>query len=169
MDLEETANESALGLLRELSGKLPRFSDGRVNFSKTAIAPVITVFVKFKDELLLLKRSEKVGTYRGLWHVIGGYFDEEKSVRQKALEELREELGIEKGQVSMIQFGKPAEFSDAKIKKVWVVHPVLVELSEKPEVRLDWEHTEYKWVRKEDIKNFDLMPGVEEALQNLPP
>ncbi len=50
-------------ILQEFSEKLPKFPDGRIDYSGSDKAPVLTCFVKFGDKILLLKRSDKVRTY----------------------------------------------------------------------------------------------------------
>ena len=52
--------EKILAIIKEFANKLPKFPDGRIDYSSSDIAPVITVFVKHKDKILLLKRSDKV-------------------------------------------------------------------------------------------------------------
>ena len=69
--------------LRELAKKLPKFPDGRIDYSNSDTALVITVFIKNKDKILLLKRSSKVSTYQGKWNTVAGYIDEPKPIREK--------------------------------------------------------------------------------------
>jgi len=123
-------------MLKEFDG-LPKFPDGRIDYSNSDKAPVLTCFVRFEDKILLLKRSDRVSTSQGKWHTVAGYIDEPKPIRQKALEELEEELDIHREDVSGFTAGEPYEFFDAGAKKSWIVHPVLVELKKKPEVTLD--------------------------------
>ena len=47
-------------ILQPFVETLPRFPDGRIDYSHANKAPVITVFVFSNDHMLLLKRSEKV-------------------------------------------------------------------------------------------------------------
>jgi len=144
----------------ELMGRgLPRFPDGRINYSNAQTAPVVTIFVRCKCEILLLKRSEKVATYRGKWNVVAGYLDELRPVREKVLEELREEIGVSERDITSIRFGEPFEILDKSINKTWFVHPVLIELKEKT-CKPDWEHTEYRWIRPEELKDFDTVPNL---------
>lgn len=157
-------NSNLMEILMDLSKKLPRFPDGRLDYSKSDIAPVITVFIKYKDKILLLKRSEKVSTYRGKWNTVAGYIDEIKPLEKKVLEELREELGIERGNILSMHIAGHFEFADPKIGKTWIVTPVLVEIRE-PKIALDWEHTEYVWIRPEELKNFDTVPNLDKSLE----
>ena len=45
-------------ILKEFD-RLPKFPDGRIDYSNSDKAPVLTCFVRFEDEILLLKRSEE--------------------------------------------------------------------------------------------------------------
>jgi len=151
--------------IKEFSKKLPKFPDGRIDYSKSDIAPVITVFVKFKNKILILKRSDKIRVYPNKWNAVAGYLDELKPVREKVLEEIKEELGINKNNIFTIHFGRPYEFTDSKVNKTWIIHPVLVEFQEEPEIKLDWEHTDYRWIKPEELENFDIIPKLEESLK----
>ena len=145
--------------------KLPKFPDGRINYSNSDIAPVITVFVKYKDKILILKRSNKVRVYQRKWNTVAGYLDELRPVRDKILEEIHEELGINEDNILSIHIGESYKFTDTKVNKTWIVHPVLVELKNRPSIKLDWEHTEYKWIKPGELKNFDIVPKLEESLK----
>lgn len=159
--------KKTLETIRKFSSKLPKFSDGRIDYSNSDAAPVVTVFIKYNGRILLLKRSDKVRTYRGRWNTVAGYLDELKSVREKVLEEMREEVGVKENNILSIYYGEPYKFTDSKINKTWIVHPVLVELRGEPDLMLDWEHTEYKWIRPEEIKQFDIIPRLEKSLKRI--
>lgn len=149
-------------IVKECFEEFPHFPDGRIDYSKAGKAPTIITFLKHLDEILLLKRSDEVGTYRNEWSVVAGYLDELKTVGKKALEEVEEETGIGEGSVSSIKIGECFEFYDGE--RTWIPHPILIELEEKPEVELDWEHTDYKWVEKEKVKdylNLHFLKGLE--------
>jgi len=162
---EQEAN--TLRLIEELGKKLPKFPDGRINYSNAHTAPVISVFVRFDGKILLLKRSDKVSTYKGKWNAVGGYLDEIKPIRKKILGEVKEELGIGEDNIMSIRLGRSYEFNDKEIGKTWIVHPVLVELKERQDIKLDWEHTECRWIEADEIKNFDTVPQTERSWKNL--
>ncbi len=149
--------------LKKFSKTMPHFDDGRIDYHNARKAFVITCFAKFKDEILLLKRSNKVWTYRGKWNVVAGYLDEIKPLREIALKELYEETKIAKEKVKKISIAEPFEFHDKEIGITFVVHPVLIELKEKPKIKLDFEHTEAKWVKKEDLGKYDAAPNMMEG------
>ncbi len=159
--------EEILKLLRELAEKLPRFPDGRIDYSNSDVAPVITIFIRYGDKILLLRRSDKVGTYKGKWNTVAGYLDEVKPIREKVLEELLEEVGIREDEVSSINFGESYKFVDQLVNRTWIVYPVLVDLKERPEIKLNWEHEEYRWIDPKELKNYDTVPKLEESLKRV--
>lgn len=163
MKLEEQIVEK----LKQFAKTMPHFKDGRINYHNAKKAFVITCFAKYNDKILLLKRSDKVWTYKNKWNVIAGYLDEVKPLKQKALEELKEETKITKDKVSKVQIAEPFEFHDKSIDTTFVVHPILIELKEKPEIKLDFEHTEAKWVKKEELSSYDAVPNMLESAKRV--
>lgn len=151
--------QEILETVKRFHDSLPKFPDGRIDYRKSDVAPVITVFVRCGDEILLLKRSERVRTYRGKWNSVAGYLDELKPIREKVLEELEQELGIDRNEVVSVHMGKPYELVDSDIKKTWIIHPVMVDLVRKPEIKIDWEHSEYRWIRPEELKSLTHLPN----------
>jgi isopentenyldiphosphate isomerase len=147
--------------------ELPKFPDGRIDYSHSNKAAVLTCFVKYKDKILLLKRSAQVRTYQGLWNSVAGYLDELCPVKQKALKEIHEELGIETNDVKSVKLGKPFEFTDKAINKTWIIFPVLVELNKKPKIVLDWEQTEYNWIEPTEIKKYNVVPNLDKTLASV--
>lgn len=154
-------------LLKKLSKELPHFPDGRINYGGAKIAPVINCVLFHKGKILLLKRSQKVGNYREMWNPVGGYIDEFKPVKQKALEEIKEELGIRKKDIKRISVSEPIKIFDRKIGKTWIVHPVLAELAVEPKIKLDWENTDYKWILPEELRKFKCVPGAQKIIETL--
>lgn len=165
MDKQE---QDILNTIERFHKKLPKFPDGRIDYSNSNIAPVIKIIVKYKDKILILKRSDKVRTYKGKWNTVAGYLDELKSIRKKVLEELYEETGISEENILHIKIGNSYNFFDNDIKKTWLVHPVFVELKHKPEIKLDWEHTQCKWIKPEELNNYDIVRTTEECLEKEP-
>lgn len=147
-------------IVKSLSKKLPHFQDGRIDYSNADRAPVVVVFLRYEDEILLLKRSEKVNTRKGGWGVVAGYLDELEPVIQKALKEVREETGITEKEISSIYEGKVYDFEHDGVR--FFSHPVLMNLKKKPYVQLSWEHTDYKWTNIENVKEYLPSNAIEE-------
>ena len=163
MNLED----KVLKKLRKFSETMPHFDDGRIDYHNAKKAFVITCFAKFNDEILLLKRSNKVWTYKGKWNVVAGYLDEIMPLKEKALKELYEETKIIKEKVKKISIAEPFEFHDKDIGITFVVHPALIELKEKPKIKLDFEHTEARWVNKVDLGKYDAVPNLMESAKRV--
>ncbi len=147
-----------------LAKKLPKFKDGRINYSDSIMAPIVLVFVKYKGKFLLLKRSKKVLHYQGMWNVVSGYMDELKPIRKKALEEIEEELGITEAIINTMTVGDAYTYTDKEIDRTWLVCPVMVGLSKKPSIRLDHENCEYRWISPAEIDEFETPPDLKKTL-----
>ena len=140
--------------------KLPRFSDGRINYSDSEEAPVISCFVKYQGKVLILKRSLMITNYQGMWNTVSGYIDEPVSLEAKAREELREEIGLDLELIESVKIGKISTYYDRKINKIWIIHPLVINLKARPKIQLDWEHGEYKWIKPEEIKRYKVVPSL---------
>ena len=146
---------------------LPKFQDGRINYSSASRAAVLNCIVTHEEKILLLKRSDKVSNYRGKWNVIAGFLDEPKSLREKTLEELQEEIGISEEDIATISFEKPHEYHDPSLQKTWIIYPVRAELKRKPEIKLDWEHSDSTWIRPEELSKYDVVTGLDETVKKI--
>jgi len=122
---------------------------------------VVSCFIKRNEKILLLKRSEKVRSYRGKWATVSGYVEKNELPEETALKEIREEIGVE---VKLIRKGKIIHVKDKEGN--WFVHPFLFEIKS-GNIRIDWEHVEYRWIKPEEIKNYDAVPMLKEALENV--
>ncbi len=165
MNLNNKAEEEFNKLFNEFAKRLPRFPDGRIDYSHSDNSLGLACFVKFKDKILILKRSDRVLTYKGKWNVIGGYLDELKPIRKKIIEELKEELNIKRKDIKEIKIGNPLEFHDPSTNKTWIAFLVLAEMKRKPEIKLDFEHTEFKWIKPEEIADYDIVYKLDENLK----
>ena len=156
-----------LDLIEKFAQKIPKLPNGRINYRNADKAPVVTIIVKFKDKILLLKRSNNVSTYRGKWQAVAGYLDEVRPLKEKVLEELREEIGVLEKDIEKIKYGKMFEFHDKDIGKTWIVNPVLAKLKKKPQIKIDFEHTDYKWISPEEIGKVDIVPNLKESMKRV--
>jgi len=126
---------------------------------------VVTCFLKRWDgKVLIMKRSEKVGTYRGKWGGVAGYLENEPL--KQAYKEIEEETGLKKEDVELIKEGKPVEVIDENLGRKWIVHPFLFYVKN-PQIRIDWEHTEIKWIEPKEIKNLPTVPGLYDAWESV--
>lgn len=131
---------------------LPFLSDGRINYSDAERVPTVAVFLKFENKILVLKRSKEVSNYQERWSVITGYLDEVEPLIEKAYKEVEEETGVDIDEVSSVAVADPIEVEDGD--RVWVTFPVLMKLRSEPQVKLNWESIEYRWIKVEEIEDF---------------
>ena len=144
-----------------------KIKPGQTDYTKARWAPVINCVVKYRDKILLVQRSKFLNYYAGYWNGISGFLDDQKSLKEKVIEELKEELGVSEKRIKRISFGIVFDQDAPKYKKTWIVHPVLIELKD-DKIKLDWEAENYKWLKLKEIKKLRLLPGFDEVLKNLP-
>jgi 8-oxo-dGTP pyrophosphatase MutT (NUDIX family) len=130
---------------------------------------VVTCILEHGGKILLFKRSNLVGTYRGLWGGVAGYVEELEDPYDTALKEIRQEAGIGVDALELVRKAEPIEFSDTYDRRRydWIVYPFLFHIESKELVRVDWEHEEYRWVSPSELKKFDTVPGLDEVVAQL--
>ena len=77
---------------------------GQTDYTHIRYAPVLNCVVQHGGKILLIRRSDSLRFYPGVWNGVSGFLDDAKSVEEKVLEEVQEELGIQKEQVKQIAF-----------------------------------------------------------------
>ena len=127
--------------------------------------PVVTCFLRNDGEVLLLRRSGQVGSYRGKWGAVAGYA--EGDPERAAWREIAEETGLE-GAVTLVRRGEPFLVEDEEIAKRWLVHPYLFDCASR-ELRIDWESTESAWVTPTEILRRDVVPQLWTSYEHVAP
>ena len=126
---------------------------------------VVTCFLESGGEILILRRSGEVGSYRGRWAGVSGYI--ESSADEQALTEIEEETGLGRGEVKLLKKGEPLAVEDEGLGIRWVVHPYLFRIKDRDKIRIDWEHKEARWIKPEDIEHYQTVPKLKEALSRV--
>ncbi|KYC45195.1 MAG: ADP-ribose pyrophosphatase [Candidatus Methanofastidiosum methylothiophilum] len=126
---------------------------------------IVTSFL-FKDgKILLLKRSNKVGTFRGKWAGVSGYIENENSL-EAALREIKEETGVDSKYLELLKIGIPFDVNDSINDTTWSINPFLF-LFKGDEIIIDWEHDTYEWIYPNEMENYDTVKNLKETLFNL--
>ena len=127
------------------------------------------LLINDNGKLLILKRSNTVRTYKGLWGGVAGYIEENEEPFETAIKEIREEVGLEKDKISLIKKLDPIEFTDIYNGKVydWKIFPFLFKIEKKSKIIIDWEHLEYRWIPPLEIKKYDTVPHLKEIVSKL--
>lgn len=126
---------------------------------------VVTCFLEQSKLILLLRRSGRVGTYQRLWAGVSGYI--ETDALDQAFTEIREETGLFNNNIKLVRQGRPLEVIDQGLHRKWIVHPFLFHVLDPQKIMLDWEHTEFTWVKPGELKKYKTVPGLAKALKTV--
>lgn len=128
---------------------------------------VVTCFVlrdsAGSDAVLLVRRSERVRTYRGAWAGVSGYLEPGVTPLEQAYTELREEASLAPDDVTLLREGAPLSVEDAANDLAWVVHPFLFRLRPGATLTTDWEATAHQWVHPHELARLQTVPRLAEA------
>ncbi|HVV66830.1 MAG TPA: NUDIX domain-containing protein [Candidatus Saccharimonadales bacterium] len=149
--------------LEKAARQLGTFDDGRVNYKHADIAPIILCVVACADEVLLLKRGFGLADAEGMWSVVTGFIDIAKPVKQHVAQELGEELGVVVHETN-IKLGESYTLRNPQEKRQYIIFPSLVEFSEKPDVILDSEHTDFTWVHRDSLSVYNILDDLPYAI-----
>lgn len=102
-------------------------------------------------QFLIFKRSdEKI--YGNQWRMIGGKVKADESSWEGALRELKEETGLKPVKFWVIP--SVNHFYEATTDVVHSIPAFAAELKEGAEIRLNDEHSSYRWATIEEAQNF---------------
>lgn len=124
---------------------------------------VVTSFLTNDGKILILRRSDRVRIMKQLWAGISGYLEPEESPIERALSEILEETSVKKDDLGLVKQGETLEVPDAEHDTLWIVHPFLFR-TKSMQIKLDWEHDEYRWIDPADIVQYDTVPMLKETL-----
>ena len=122
-----------------------------------------------QDNLLILKRSDKVSTYRSQWGGIAGYIEEDEAPLETALKEIQEEAGLLENDIELIKQVDPVQITDYYDGKRydWEIFVFIFKTEKKDKIKIDWEHSEYKWIPPSEIAKYDTVPHLREIVKKL--
>jgi 8-oxo-dGTP diphosphatase len=126
---------------------------------------VVTCFLESDGEILLLRRSEQVGTYRGRWAGVSGYLEDDPE--DQAYTEISEETDLGNEDVKLLKKGVPYNIEDDELSIKWIVHPFLFQVKDRSKVKIDWKHKEYRWIAPEEMGSYDTVPGLKEVFHSV--
>lgn len=128
---------------------------------------IVTSFIKDNDKFLILKRSEQVKTMRGLWAGISGIIEGNEEPLTRAKIEIFEELGIPENKIQFLKSAEKMKVHSPQYQNhEWEIFPFLFE-SKNPSIKLNWENSEYRWIKPDEITNFKTVPSIDKVLFSL--
>ncbi|HUX87669.1 MAG TPA: NUDIX pyrophosphatase [Chloroflexota bacterium] len=132
-----------------------------------AVRSVVTSFLEYEGKILILRRSERVGSYRGRWAGVSGSIDSGHSPEEQARVEIREETGLTDDDVVLLATGEPLAVADAANGYHWLVHPFRFRVLHPDRIQTDWEHVERRWIDPSDLATFETVPSLIDAWQRV--
>jgi 8-oxo-dGTP pyrophosphatase MutT (NUDIX family) len=128
---------------------------------------IITAFIKNNNKILILKRSDKVRSMKGLWSGISGIIENNEIPINRAKIEIFEEVGIKKNKINIVKSIEKIKITSPQYENhEWEVFPFLFETKES-EIKLNWENSEHKWINVNELKNYETVPSLDKILFNL--
>ena len=127
---------------------------------KTLRTRVVTVGIVRKDrKILIMKRSETAPRYPNTWDFVAGQVKENESAENCVIREAKEECGLD---VRIKKWSKSFEIIDEYGRAIII--PYVLE-SNSDEVKLSFEHAEYRWIEPKEIKNYECATDIYKDLK----
>ena len=128
---------------------------------------IVTSFLRNSEKILLLKRSEKVKSMKNLWAGISGIIEDNERPIKRAKIEILEEVGIEESDITLMKEGNKILIESPQyVNHQWEVYPFLFSCSNK-EIKLNWENSDSRWIRINELNNFTTVPSLDRVLGRL--
>jgi len=128
---------------------------------------IVTSFIKNDNKILILKRSDKVKSMKCLWAGVSGIIENNETPLVRAKIEIFEEVGIQEEQIELLKAIQQMKILSPQYKDhEWNIFPFLFKVKN-PEIKLNWENSEFKWIEPNEIKNYKTVPELEKILFSL--
>jgi len=129
---------------------------------------IVTSFIKNDDRILILKRSDKVKSMKCLWAGVSGIIEKnDTSPLARAKTEILEETGINEEEIELLKANERIKIEAAQYKNhEWNIFPFLFK-AKNPEIKLNWENSDFNWIEPSQIKNYETVPELEKILFSL--
>ena len=128
---------------------------------------IVLAVVQCGAHICMARRSELVGTSKGLWSVVTGYVEPRVEPVEQAWTELREELGLQPPDVWLVRSGPSRALTSPASGKQFLVYPFLFESAAEMAVNLNWEHTDVAWVAPSRLADADSVPWQRDVVMAL--
>lgn len=124
---------------------------------------ITLVFQNEKGEVLFFKRCATKEYYPNYYHILAEKMKVGESPREAAFRGAREELGFK----SISLRDKEAFVERFWNNRTWGIHIFLADLDSTTPIALNEEHTEYKWIKLDEMENYLCTPDAYSDLRAL--
>ena len=103
-----------------------------------------------------------------LWAGISGIIEKgDKTPLSRAKIEIFEEVGIKEDELKLLKSIQQLSIVSAQFKNhEWNIFPFLFS-TKNMEIKLNWENSEFKWIKPTEIANYKTVPDLDKILSNL--
>ncbi len=118
--------------------------------------PYASLVIIFNEEkkVLLLKRSQEVDSYQGLWGFPGGTIEEGEASVNAAVREVFEETSLKISPKNLVYV-----FTMRKEPYKDIIFYIASQWSGSP--KIDWESDDYDWFDPSEMKGLNIVPTPE--------
>ena len=129
---------------------------------------IVTSIIKHQEKILLLKRSNRVKTMKNVWSGVSGVIEnDDESPLSRAKIEIFEEVGLMEKKIELLKSNEQIKIDSQQYKNhTWNIFPFLFQV-ETPEIKLNWENSEFVWIDPNDIVDYKTVPALKEILFDL--
>ena len=129
---------------------------------------IVTSFIKDDDKILILKRSNKVKSMKCLWAGVSGIIEKHDTTPlDRAKTEIFEETGINENEIELLKSVEQIKIESEQYKDhTWNIFPFLFKANN-PKIKLNWENSDYDWIKPNQIKNYKTVPELDKILFSL--
>ena len=129
---------------------------------------IVTSFITNDQKILLLKRSNQVKTLKCLRAGISGIIEKgDETPLSRAKIEIFEEVGIKEEELKLLKSIQQQRIVSPQYKNhEWSIFPFLFS-TKNMEIKLNWENSEFKWIKPTEIVNYKTVPDLDKILSNL--
>jgi len=123
---------------------------------------VVTSVLKNQNEVLVLRRSMKVKTMQEKWAGVSGYLEKNEDLLSRALIEIYEETRINKDELILRKIFN--QFGVQIHNELMIIIQPFCFVSNTRNVVLDWEHSDYYWMNRKEMDNFEFVPRLKQII-----
>ena len=103
-----------------------------------------------------------------LWAGVSGIIEKNDTTPlERAKIEIFEEAGINEKEIELLKSIEQIKIESAQYKNhEWNIFAFLFK-TKNPKVKLNWENSDYNWIKPNEIKNYETVPELEKILFSL--
>ena len=103
-----------------------------------------------------------------LWAGVSGIIEKnDVTPLDRAKTEIFEETGINESDIELLKSIEQIKIKSAQYKNhEWNIFPFLFKANN-PKIKLNWENSDYDWIKPNQIKNYKTVPELDKILFSL--